>query len=135
MMENCCYDRPELMVLNMVRQGLLGELLHGECGYLHDLRDVKFARDGEGLWRLAHSIRRNGNLYPTHGLGPMAQCMNINRGDRFDYLVSMSSKSRGLNLYAAKKFGPDSPQARTPVRLGRRQHQPDPDADWARPSF
>ena len=118
MMENCCYDRPELTVLNMVRQGVLGELIHGACGYLHDLRSVKFSSEAEGLWRLAHSIRRNGNLYPTHGLGPMAQWMNINRGDRFDVLVSMSSNSRGLNLYAAKKFGPDSPQARTRYALG-----------------
>jgi hypothetical protein len=118
MMENCCYDRPELTVLNMVRQGVLGELIHGACGYLHDLRSVKFSSEGEGLWRLAHSIRRNGNLYPTHGLGPMAQWMNINRGDRFDTLVSMSSNSRGLNLYAAKKFGPGSAQARTRYALG-----------------
>jgi predicted dehydrogenase len=67
MMENCCYDQVELMILNMVRKGLLGELLHGECGYLHDLRHVKFAGEGEALWRTAHSIKRNGNLYPTHG--------------------------------------------------------------------
>lgn len=118
MMENCCYDRTELMILNMVRKGLLGELLHGECGYLHDLRGIKFSSAGEGLWRIAHSIKRNGNLYPTHGLGPVAQCMNINRGDRFDYLVSMSSKSMGLNLYAAEKFGPDSRQAKQKYALG-----------------
>ena len=99
MMENCCYDRAEMMVLNMVRQGLLGEVLHAECGYLHDLRAIKFASEGEGLWRRAHATRRNGNLYPTHGLGPVAQCMNINRGDRFDYLVSMSGPSRGLQLW------------------------------------
>ena len=107
MMENCCYGRSELTLLNMVRQGLLGEIIHGECGYLHDLRSVKFSKKGEGLWRLQHSIVRNANLYPTHGLGPVAQCMNINRGDPFDYLVSLSSVSRGLNLYAEKTFGPD----------------------------
>lgn len=118
MMENCCYGRSELMVLNMVRKGLLGELLHAECGYLHDLRALKFSNEGEGLWRPAHSIKRNGNLYPTHGLGPVAQCMNINRGDRFDYLVSMSCNSRGLNLYAAKKFGSDHPQAKQKYVLG-----------------
>lgn len=99
MMENCCYDRPEMLCLNLVRKGLLGEVLHGECGYLHDLRAVKFSKDGEGLWRRAHSQKRNGNLYPTHGLGPVAQCMDINRGDRLDYLVSMSGPSRGLQLY------------------------------------
>ena len=118
MMENCCYDRPEMMCLNMVKQGILGEILHAEAGYLHDLRGVKFSNQGEGLWRLAHSIKRNGNLYPTHGLGPVAQCMDINRGDRFASLVSMSSPSRGLNLYAAKTFGPDDPRARQKYALG-----------------
>lgn len=118
MMENCCYDRAELLILNMARQGLLGELLHAECGYLHDLRDVKFAPVGEGLWRLKDSIRRNADLYPTHGLGPIAWCMDINRGNQFDYLVSMSCNPRGLALYAAKLFGPDSPQAKQRYALG-----------------
>ncbi len=118
MMENCCYDRPEMLCLNLVKQGLLGEILHAEAGYLHDLRDVKFSNEGEGLWRLAHSIRRNANLYPTHGLGPVAQCMDINRADAFAYLVSMSSPSRGLNQYAAKHFGADSPKARQRYALG-----------------
>ena len=118
MMENCCYDRAELMILNMVRKGLLGELLHAECGYLHDLRDIKFSNEGEGLWRLAHSVTRNGDLYPTHGLGPVAQCMNINRGNQFSRLVSMSSQSRGLNLFAEKKFGRESAEARKRYALG-----------------
>ena len=118
MMENCCYDRTELMILNMVRKGLLGELLHAQGGYLHDLRDLKFSSSGEGLWRTAHSIKRDGDLYPTHGLGPVAQCMNVNRGNRFDYLVSMSCNSRGLNLLAAKKFGSDSQQAKQKYALG-----------------
>lgn len=110
MMENCVYDRPEMLCLNLVRQGLLGEILHGECGYLHDLREIKFSDEGEGLWRRAHAVRRNANLYPTHGLGPIAQCMDIHRGDRFDYLVSMSSNSRGLRLYAAEHFPPGHPK-------------------------
>lgn len=118
MMENCCYDRPEMLCLNLVKKGLLGEIFHAEAGYLHDLRDVKFSGFGEALWRPQHSVRRNGNLYPTHGLGPVSQCMDVNRGDRFDCLVSMSSKSMGLNLYCAKKFGPDSPQARQRYALG-----------------
>lgn len=118
MMENCCYDRAELMCLNLVRQGLLGELVHAEGGYLHDLRSVKFSDSGEGLWRRTHSIHRNGNLYPTHGLGPVAQCMNINRGDRFDYLVSMSSKSRGLQLYAAGNLPPDDARRQERYALG-----------------
>ena len=118
MMENCCYGRAELMVLKMVRMGLLGEIVHGEAGYLHDLRALKFRDSGEGPWRMPHSEKRNGNLYPTHGLGPLAECMNINRGDNFDYLVSMSSKSRGLNLYAEKEFGSDHPLAKKKYALG-----------------
>ncbi|MCK4824922.1 Gfo/Idh/MocA family oxidoreductase [bacterium] len=118
MMENCCYGHGELTLLNMVRQGLLGEIIHGECGYLHDLRGVKFSNKGEGLWRLQHSIARNANLYPTHGLGPVAQCMNINRGDQFDYLVSMSSVSRGLNLYAENTISPDHKKATQKYALG-----------------
>jgi hypothetical protein len=118
MMENCCYDRREMLTLVLVRRGLLGEVLHGECAYLHDLRAIKFARESEGLWRRAHSERRNGNLYPTHGLGPVAQCMDVNRGNRFDYLVSMSGNSRGLQLYAAEHLSADDPRRRETYKLG-----------------
>ncbi len=118
MMENVNYGRWELMVLNMVRQGLFGEVLHGEGGYLHDLRAIKFEDAHEGLWRRAHSMARNGNLYPTHGLGPIANCMNINRGDGFDYLVSMSGPSRGLQQWASDHFPPGSPQRRERYALG-----------------
>jgi predicted dehydrogenase len=118
MMENCCYDRIELMTLNLVRKGVLGEVLHAEAGYLHDLRGVKFSNQGEGLWRRAWSQKLNGNLYPTHGLGPVAQCLNVNRGDAFDYLVSMSTPTRGLHEYAVAQFGPDSPQAGEKFVLG-----------------
>jgi hypothetical protein len=118
MMENCCYDRPEMLCLNLVKKGLLGEILHAEAGYLHDLRAVKFSNEGEGLWRLAHSIARNGNLYPTHGLGPVAQCLDINRGDRLASLVSLSSPSRGLNLYAARVFGATDQRATRRYALG-----------------
>jgi predicted dehydrogenase len=118
MMENCCYDRVELMILNMVRKGLFGELLHGEGAYNHDLRGVKFAVPGEGEWRREHSKKRDANLYPTHGLGPVAQCMNINRGDQFDYLVSMSTNSRGLQEYARKRFGEDDPRHHEQYLLG-----------------
>jgi len=118
MMENVCYGRSELMVLNMVRQGIFGEILHGEAAYLHDLRTIKFSDKNEGLWRLAHSVTRNGNLYPTHGLGPVAQYMNINRGDAFDYLVSMSSPARGLALYAEEHLPPEDPRRHQTYRLG-----------------
>ena len=118
MMENCNYDRPEMMVFNMVRQGLFGEILHAEGGYLHDLRAIKFSSDGEGLWRRAHSIARNGNLYPTHGLGPVANCMDINRGDRFDYMVSMSGPSRGLQEWAREHYPEGAPERREQYALG-----------------
>jgi hypothetical protein len=112
MMENCCYGRREMMMLNMVRQGLLGELLHAEGAYIHDLRAIKFSDENEGLWRLDHSVTRDGNLYPTHGLGPVAQCLDINRGDQFEYLVSMSSPARGLELYAERTLEASDPRRR-----------------------
>ena len=118
MMENVCYGRLEMMILNMVRQGLLGELLHAECGYLHDLRELKLTDFYEGRWRVKHSLRRNGDLYPTHGLGPVAQYMNVNRGNQFDYLVAMSTNSRGLNLWAAEHYGAVSAEARQRYALG-----------------
>ncbi|MCX6619782.1 MAG: hypothetical protein NTY38_01620 [Acidobacteria bacterium] len=118
MLENCCYDRVELMTLNMARKKLLGEMIHAECGYLHDLRALKFSREGEGLWRLNHAMRHNADLYPTHGLGPVAQTFGINRGNLFDHMVSMASKSYTLKEFAARKFGPDSPQAKLDIALG-----------------
>ncbi len=118
MMENVNYGPAELMVLNMVRQGMFGEILHGEGGYMHDLRATKFEDAHEGLWRRAHSMERNGNLYPTHGLGPIANCMNINRGDRFDHLVSMSGPSRGLQQWAEENYPAGSPQRQEQFVLG-----------------
>jgi predicted dehydrogenase len=118
MMENCNYDRPELMVLNLVRQGLLGEVLHVECAYNHDLRSIKWQNRNEGLWRRNHSWVRNGNLYPTHGLGPVSNCLNINRGDQFAYLVSMSSPSRGLQDWAEEHFPEGAPQRDEDFALG-----------------
>jgi hypothetical protein len=118
LMENCNYDRMEMMVYNMVRQGVFGEILHAEGGYLHDLRSIKFADSGEGLWRRAWATKVNGNLYPTHGLGPVANCLDINRGDRFDYLVSMSGPSRGLQAWAAEHLPADSPKRMEKYVLG-----------------
>jgi predicted dehydrogenase len=120
MLENCCYGETELLMLNMCRLGLLGELVHGEGAYIHDLRVSKFRTVGgyQDLWRLRFSQKYNGNPYPTHGLGPIAQYMGINRGDRFQYLSSMSSLQRGMTVYAEEKFGPDSPEARTTYRMG-----------------
>jgi hypothetical protein len=118
MMENCNYGRMEMLAFNLVRQGFFGEILHAEGGYLHDLREIKFAKTGEGLWRRAWSSKVNGNLYPTHGLGPVANCMDINRGDRFDYLVSMSGPSRGLQNWAAEHYPADAPERREKFVLG-----------------
>jgi hypothetical protein len=92
MLENCCYDFFELLTLNMARNGLFGELVYAEGAYIHDLRDLNFNKKGYAdMWRLRENITRNGSLYPTHGLGPIAQCLDINRGDQMDHLVSMSS--------------------------------------------
>ena len=111
MMENVNYGREELMVLNMVRQGLFGELLHGEAAYIHDLRwQMKEIDRKTGSWRTHWHTKRNGNLYPTHGLGPVSQYMNINRGDRFDYVTSTSSPALGRAAYTQKEFPKDHPR-------------------------
>ena len=113
MLENVCYGRDELMVLNMVRQGVFGELLHGEAAYIHELRwQMKELDRKTGSWRTPWQTRRDGNLYPTHGLGPIAQYMGINRGDRFDYMSSMSSPALGRAAYARREFPADHPRNR-----------------------
>jgi hypothetical protein len=134
-LENVCYRRDIMAVLNMVREGIFGELLHLEGGYQHDLRGVKF-NDGataydsgvefgekgfsEARWRTQHSVYRNGDLYPTHGIGPVANFININRGNRFAYLTSMSTKAVGLHDYIVRhpKGGPEHPNAKVKFRLG-----------------
>ncbi len=102
MLENCCYDFFEMLTLNMVRNGMFGELVHAEGAYIHDLtKDWLFNKNAYAdMWRLKENAHRNGNLYPTHGLGPVAQCMDINRGDRFDYLVSTSSNDFTMRAMA-----------------------------------
>jgi hypothetical protein len=99
MLENCNYGYEEMLVNRMVKAGLFGELLHAECAYNHDLREILFENASEGLWRRAEHSGRNGNLYPTHGLGPVAWYLGIHRDDRFDHLVSMSSPEAGLTAY------------------------------------
>jgi predicted dehydrogenase len=119
-LENDCYYRHVLFVLNIIRAGLLGEVLFAEAGYMHDIRAVKFgvARGGGEPWRLEHSAGRDGNLYPTHPIGPVAWWMDINRGDQFAYLTSMSSKARSLKEFAIKEFGANDPRARRDYKLG-----------------
>ncbi|MDZ7897493.1 MAG: Gfo/Idh/MocA family oxidoreductase [Arcicella sp.] len=132
-LENVCYRRDVMAVLNMVRQNMFGELINLQCGYQHDLRGVKF-NDGksaygkgvefgekgysESKWRTQHSIDRNGDVYPTHGLGPVAEMIDINRGNRMLYLTSIASKSRGLHDYIVKNGGKDHPNAKVNFKLG-----------------
>lgn len=134
-LENVCYRRDVMAVLNMVRQDMFGEMLHLEGGYQHDLRGVKF-NDGvsaynsgaefgkkgfsEAKWRTYHSVHRNGDLYPTHGIGPVANYININRGNRFLYLNSMATKARGLHEYIVnhEKGGENHPNAKVEFKLG-----------------
>jgi hypothetical protein len=133
MLENVCYRRDVMAVLNMVRQGLFGELIHLQGGYQHDLREVKFNGGvnpyghgvefgekgfSEARWRTQHSVLRNGDLYPTHGIGPIAHYININRGNRFLTLNSFASKSRGLHNYIVKLGGQDHPNAKVNFKLG-----------------
>jgi len=133
MLENVCYRRDVMAVLNMVRQGLFGELIHLQGGYQHDLREVKF-NDGihpyghgvefgekgfsEAHWRTNHSVHRNGDLYPTHGIGPIAHYININRGNRFLSLSSFSTKTRGLHNHIVKEGGENHPNAKVKFSLG-----------------
>lgn len=135
-MENVCYRRDVMACLNMVREGLFGELIHARCGYEHDLRDIKF-NDGknygyqkggalnmgknayaEAQWRTQHSVARNGDLYPTHGIGPVANCLDINRGNRFLTLSAMATKSRGLHKFIVDNGGADHPLAKVNFNCG-----------------
>lgn len=117
LMENCCYGREEMTVLNMVKKGLFGELLHCQGGYEHDLRAVadSMKRDHERAW---HYLHRNAELYPTHELGPIMTYLDINRGNRLLSLNAMATKSRGLKKYINDKCGPDHPLADADFKLG-----------------
>jgi predicted dehydrogenase len=115
LLESQCYDRTALMLLNMFRGGLLGEPLFAEAGYCHDLRAAQFA--GES-WMLGHTARRNGNLFPTHPVASTAWWLDITRGDRFSFLVSMSTKSHSMREFAAAKFGASDRRAQAPIALG-----------------
>lgn len=110
MMENCCYDFNEMLVDTMVKKGLFGEVMYAEAAYIHDLRGILFEDRDEGLWRRIPHTNRDGNFYPTHGLGPVAWYLDIHKGDRFDYLVSMSTPERGLTEWREAKVPKDSPK-------------------------
>jgi len=98
-LENCNYGETEMLVNRLVHEGIFGEVLHAEAAYLHDLRKILFEDKDEGLWRRAWHTRANANLYPTHGLGPVSGYLDINAGDRYDYIVSAGSLHRGLELH------------------------------------
>ena len=132
-LENVCYRRDVLAVLNMVRQNVFGELLHFSCGYKHDLRHVllndgktaygkgvEFGEKGisESKWRTQHSLLRNADFYPTHGLGPIAVMANVNCGNRFMSLTSHATKAVGLNNYIVKNGGADHPNAKLKWKQG-----------------
>jgi predicted dehydrogenase len=133
LLENGCFARDSMMVLNMVRQGLFGELVHCRCGYLHDLQgrlvlgkgtgpNPLSSSDepvkGEGDYRSMHNQFRNGDLYPTHGVGPIAKCLQINRGNRFSYLTSTATKSRGLEDWAEENLPEDHPRREVDWKRG-----------------
>jgi len=127
MMENVCYRRDVMAVLNLVREGLFGELIHAQCGYQHDLRygfkfrpGVEFGATARGpaRWRTQHSVTRNGDVYPTHGIGPVANFLDINRGNRFATLTATATKTRGLHHHIVKHGGPDHPNAQVEFKLG-----------------
>jgi len=120
MLENCCYDFFEMATLQMAQKGVFGEVMHVEGAYIHDLRWLMFDEKSgyQGMWRLKYNTAHTGDPYPTHGLGPICQVLNIHRGDKMNVLVSMSTDQVGMTEYAKEKFGPDSKYAKTPYKLG-----------------
>ena len=132
-MENVCYRRDIMAIINMLMLGMFGEIIHCQGGYQHDLRHVKF-NDGsqpygggvefgkkgfsEARWRTQHSVDKNADLYPTHGLGPVSPMMDINRGNRMLHVTSTASQARGLNKYIVEKGGKDHPNAQVNFKLG-----------------
>jgi len=132
-LENVNYRRDVLAVLNMVKQNVFGELVHFRCGYQHDLRFVKlndgksaygkgveFGEKGisESAWRTQHSLLRNADVYPTHGVGPMATMCDVNKGNRFMSLTSHASKGIGIHNYIVKYGGKDHPNAKLKFKQG-----------------
>lgn len=108
-LENCCYDFFELMTLNMARQGFFGDIVHCEGAYIHDILQAMFSQEKRwDLWRLKENAAHNGNLYPTHGLGPIAQVLDINRGDRMEYMTSMQSNDFMMGKLAKEIAAKDS---------------------------
>lgn len=102
MLENCCYGRMELLALKLKRMGLLGKIVHCEGGYRHDLRhEIAGGKDGSH-YRFQEYLHRNCDNYPTHGLGPAAMLLDINRGNRLKSIYSVSTKAFGMKDYAER---------------------------------
>ncbi len=110
MMENVNYMANEMAMWRMIREGMFGELQHAEAGYCHDTRYLKIKETGDGLWLGDHHAQRNGNLYPPHAMGPVSMYLDINHGDRLDYLVSMSCNARGMDQYVAEQLPAGHPK-------------------------
>ena len=105
MIENCCYNEEELFVLNMIQEGVFGDITHAEGAYIHDLRKHMLSEDYyQGQWRIQHHKTRDGNFYTTHGIGPISNYLNIGHGDTFTKLSSLSSREKNLSD-TAKKVG------------------------------
>ena len=142
-LENRCYNETEMMMGHAIRKGALGEVVYAECGYIHDIRNILMPLlNGDGtyrpwpksdqrlpvsklkngmIWRALYDKVHGGNAYPTHGIGPIAQILGINRGDRFDYLTSVDSCSESLKEYAEGRYGAGSPEAEAAVlKMGDR---------------
>ncbi len=104
MLENCTYGEEEMLAFNLIHKGKLGEIVQAEVGYQHDQRSLQYnPRDGR-FWRLKRHLNHHGNYYPTHGLVPAGRCLDINRGDRFEYLVSMETKSASFEQFGRDNF-------------------------------
>lgn len=107
MIENCCYNEEELFVLNMIQEGVFGDITHAEGAYIHDLRKHLLSEDYyQGQWRIKHHEKRNGNFYTTHGIGPISNYLNIGRGDNYVSLTSMSSREKSLSDAAERADAP-----------------------------
>ncbi|MFC5649707.1 Gfo/Idh/MocA family protein [Paenibacillus solisilvae] len=118
MLENVCYGRNEMALINMIKKGLFGELIHCQSGYEHDLRDEVALGIENRHYRIHNYLNRNADIYPTHGIGPVSKFLGINRSNRFLSLTSMASKARGLHEWIADHRGTDHPMAKAEFAQG-----------------
>ena len=137
MLENCTYGEEEMLVFNLIKKGKLGEIVQAEVGYQHDQRSLQYnPRDGV-FWRIDRHMKHHGNYYPTHGLVPAGRCLDINRGDRFEYLVSMETKSASFEAFGQANFPADdrvgrARRSRSSTTSARRVRTTAATSSWAR---